>query len=271
MDCSLECWGGVAVSLEGSVDDIGSLVDEIRHHWLVHGAVPWDISWLPHSVSVAHLVVLVEDWLLPGHPLSMGIGNWRVPRENSADVPPVEVWVVQESPFVESVVVENDWSLVTETSADALRHEEQEICVGDPASNIETLNWKFPDHGQTQQASNLGSGRVVSPVPVGGLSWSCDDIIHFASWEPRLEDVEVLLGLWSPLWDPFLDFVAGQTEANKLIILNVIGDLIVHNSSLSIIVGILFFLVENTGILSSICKVFAILNWDERFGWGSHF
>lgn len=184
MDCSLECWGRVAVSLESTIDDISTLIVEVWHHWLVHGAVPWHISWLSHSVSVAYLVVLMEDWLLPSHPLSVGIWNWWVPWKNSADIPPVEVWIVQESPLVESVIVEYDWSLVTKTSSNTFGHEEQEICVGDPASNIEALNWKFPDDSEAKKASYLSSSSVVSPVPVGGLSWSSDDIIGLVSWEP---------------------------------------------------------------------------------------
>lgn len=250
--CSLKLRSGVGVPLEGSVDDIGTLVDEVGHDWLVHGTVPWDISRLSSSVSVAYLVVLMEDWLLPGHPLSVSIWNWWVPWQHSADVPPVEIWVVQESSLVESVVVEYDWSLVTQTSADTLGHEEQEVCVGNPASDIEVLNWEFPDDSEAKEASYLSSSSVVSPVPGGVLGWSSDDIIHLTSWEPGLEDIKVLLGLRSPFWKPLLSLVSRQTEANKLVVLNVVSDLIVDDSSLSIIESVLLFLIEDTGVFTSI-------------------
>ena len=68
---SLELGGGIAVSLEGTVDDIGSSVHEIWHNWLILRSIPRNVSWLSDSVSVTGLVVLMEYWLLSGSPLSV--------------------------------------------------------------------------------------------------------------------------------------------------------------------------------------------------------
>ena len=108
----------------------------------------------------------MEDWLLSSSPLSVGVWDRRVLWKNSADVPPEQVWVVQQSSGVELVVVENNRSLVSQTSAEALRHKNDEIEVSQPASNVEILNWEFSDDGQTKKASELSSGGVISPVPV---------------------------------------------------------------------------------------------------------
>ena len=116
-NCSLELRRGVAVSLESTVDDIGALVDEIWHDWLIHGTIPWHVSRLSHSVSIAGTMVLVEDWRLSGAPLAMSIWNRRIARQYSCKIPPEQVWVVQKSPLMESVVVEYNRSLVSQSSS----------------------------------------------------------------------------------------------------------------------------------------------------------
>ena len=126
---ALELRSGVAVSLEGSVDDIGTLVDEVWHDWLTHGTIPVDISRSSHSVSVDDLVVLMMHWSLSSHPLSVGIWGWWVPWKDTAHVPPVEIWVVQHSSLLESLVVEDDWLLVSETSTKSSGNEESEISI----------------------------------------------------------------------------------------------------------------------------------------------
>lgn len=176
--------GRVTVSLEGSVDDVRALVDEVWHDWLVHGTVPWDVSWLSHSVSVDHLVVLVEDWGLPGSPLSVGIWHWRVSWENSAEIPPVEVWVVQQGPLVEALVVEHNWSLISQTSADSSGYEEHQVCPCDPASHVEVFNWQFSNDCKSKKTSNLCLCGIVGPVKVGFFRWSRDNFIDFAAREP---------------------------------------------------------------------------------------
>lgn len=181
---SLELRSGVTVPLEGSVDDIRALVHKVWHDRLVHGAVPWDVSWLSHSVSVAHLVVLMEDWSLSGSPLSVSVWNWRVSWENSRKVPPPEVWVVQECPLVEPVVVGHEWSLVSETSCNSSGEKEDQVGPGNRASHIEILNGQFPDDCKTEHASHLSSRGVIGPVPIRLLSWSRQHFIELAAREP---------------------------------------------------------------------------------------
>ena len=129
MKSSLEWGSGVAVSLEGTVDDISTSIDEIRHDWLILRAVPWNISWLSNSVSVTGLVVLMEDWSLSGSPLSVSIWNWWVLWENSSQVPPEEVWIVHQGSSVELMIVHDNWSLVSESSSKTLGNEEHQIEV----------------------------------------------------------------------------------------------------------------------------------------------
>jgi len=64
------------------------------------------------------------------------------------------------------MVVENNRSLISQTSAESLRHKEDEVEVRQPASDIEILNWELSDYGQTKEASELSSGGVIGPVPV---------------------------------------------------------------------------------------------------------
>merc|ERR1719498_673972 len=115
--CSSLLWGGRAVSLEGSVDNIGSHIVKVWHDWLVLRSVPRNVSWLSHSVSIASLMVLMEDWSLSSSPLSVGIWHRWVLWENSGQVQPEDIWVVKESSGVELMVVHNDWSLVSQTSS----------------------------------------------------------------------------------------------------------------------------------------------------------
>ena len=126
---SLELRSGVAVSLEGSVDDIGTLVDEVGHVWLTHGTIPVDISRSSHSVSVDNLVVLMMLWSLSSHPLSVGIWGWWVPCEDTAHGPPVEIWEVDHCSLLPPLVVEHNWLLVSETSSKSSRNEESEVSV----------------------------------------------------------------------------------------------------------------------------------------------
>ena len=236
---SLEWGGRVAVSLEGTVDNIGSSIDKVWHNWLILRAVPWNISWLSNPVSVAGLVVLMEDWSLSGSPLSVSIWNRWVLWQDPGEVPPEEVWVVHESSSVELVVVHDDRSLVSKTSAETLGDEEHQVEVGEPASDVEVLDWELSDDGQTDKDSKLASGGVVGPVPVGLGDWSNDDVLSLALWEPGAENVKIFLGLVGPAWEPLLHGVLGETEADKIVVLNVLGGLEVGHSSHSVIEGVL--------------------------------
>ena len=111
-------------------------------------------------------MVLMEDWRLSSAPLAVGIWNWWVARQHTANVPPEEVWIVEESTLVEPMVVEHDWSLESQTSTNATGHEEDHVSVGDPASHVEVLDGQLSNDCKAQQASNLSSGGIVGPVVV---------------------------------------------------------------------------------------------------------
>jgi len=67
---------------------------------------------------------------------------------------------------MESMIVHYDWSCISQTSSETLRDEEVNVEIGNPASCIEILNWQFSNHQKTQEASQLSSSSIVSPVPV---------------------------------------------------------------------------------------------------------
>ena len=215
------------------------MVDEVRHDGLVLRAIPRNVSRLSGSISIARLVVLMEDGSLSGPPLAVGVWNWRVSGKHPADVPPEEVWVVEQSSVVELTVVSHQGSLVPQTSAQATADEEHHPHVGEDASSVERLDWQLTDDGQAEQASQLSSGGVVGPVKVRLLNWSHDHLVSLRVVEPRLKDLQIGLSLLGPAWLPLLDLVGGDTETNELTILSVVSDLVVDNASLSVIVGIL--------------------------------
>ena len=236
---SLEGGGGVAVSLEGTVNDIRALIDEIRHDGLVLGAVPGNVSGLSSSVSVASLVVLVEDGSLPSPPLAVGIGHWRVSWEHSADVPPEKIWIVEQGSVVELTIVSHEWSLVSQASSESSANKEHHPEVSEDATSVERLDGQFTNYGQTKEASQLGSSGVVGPVPVRLLHWSHDHLVSLGVVEPRVQDLQIFLGLVGPAGLPLLDLVGGNAETDQLTILRIVGDLVVNDASLSVIVGIL--------------------------------
>lgn len=164
--CSLELRGCVDVPLECSVDDLGAHVDHVWHDRLALGAVPRHVSGLSVSVSVGGSVVLVEHGGLSGSPLSVGIGQGRVPGEDLGQVPVKEIRVVDQRLGVQGVVVHHDGARVTETAAETTSHEVDDPGVSQPASHVEVLNGQLSDEEETEQAAELGTGSVVSPVEV---------------------------------------------------------------------------------------------------------
>ena len=44
---------------------------------------------------------------------------------------------------MESMIVHNDWSGISQTSSETLGDEEVDVEIGDPASYVEILNWKL--------------------------------------------------------------------------------------------------------------------------------
>ena len=85
-------------------------------------------------------MILMVDWCLSCSPFSVGIGNRWVLGENSGNVPVEEVWIVDQSLGVNTMVVHNNWSVVLETSTETSDHEVHNPSVSDPASDIEILD-----------------------------------------------------------------------------------------------------------------------------------
>ena len=81
------------------------MVDEVRHDGLRLRTIPGNVSGLSESVPVYSFVSLMVDGSLSSSPLSVSIRNWGVLGESSAEIPPEEVWVVQQSSEVELIVV----------------------------------------------------------------------------------------------------------------------------------------------------------------------
>jgi len=149
----MELSGGVGVSSEGSVGDAGSVVHEVWHDWLVLRSIPRNVSGSSHSVSVTGLVVLMEDWSLSHSPLEMCVWHWWRLWQLSSESPPEQVWVVHECSLMELVVIEDDWSFVSETSSESSSHDKDQVCIHNPASHVEVLNWEFSNYSETKSAS----------------------------------------------------------------------------------------------------------------------
>jgi len=194
--------------LEGSVDNVGVLIVEEWHDWLVLRSIPRHVSWSSESVPVADSVVLMVDWLLPQSPLLVGSGYWSSSWNDSSQVKPEQVWIVQQRPEGESVVVEHDWSEVGKTSASSISDEEEKVGVHDGRSSVETLNWKLSDQSHSHKDSQGSSGGVASVVPVRKSAWSVQQVLNSVLLGvPRGNNIEVLLGLVGPVWSPLLDIV----------------------------------------------------------------
>ena len=195
---SLKLGASVDVTLEGSVVDIGAVIVQVGHDWLVLGTVPLNVARLAHSVPVHILVVLMIDGSLSCAPFAVCIGNGWVLGEDTSDGPVEEVWVVDESLGVEGVIVKHKRAIVTKTTAYTSDDEVADPSIGQPASNIEVLDGEFANDSESEKDANLSTCGVVGPVEVGLVGRSSDHA-KVVLGEPRLEDVHVVEGLGSPL------------------------------------------------------------------------
>lgn len=195
---SLKLGASVNVTLEGTVVDIGAVIVQVGHDWLVLGTVPLNVARLAHSVPVHILVVLMIDGSLSCAPFAVCIGNGWVLGEDASDGPVEEIWVVDESLGVEGVIVKHKRAIVTKTTADTSNDEVADPSVGQPASNIEVFDGEFANDSESEKNANLSACGVVSPVEVGLVSRSSDHG-KIVLGEPRLEDVHVVEGLGGPL------------------------------------------------------------------------
>ena len=238
---SLELGHGVAVALEGSVDDIGTVVVHVRDDGLVHGTVPLYVARRSVTVPVTILVRVMVHRVLTSPPLAMCIRNWGVLGKHTGHGPVEQVWVVGKGLGIQGVIVQTDGTVVTETLSESPDHEVGDPDVSDTATCVEVLDGELTDDGETEDTTDLGAGGVVCPVPVRLVAGS-GDFLHLAAGEPGSEDGELFLGLGSPGGHDFLKVVFGHTEANKVVVGDVFGLLGVDLSALHIIVGILLSL-----------------------------
>ena len=183
LDRSLEAWRSVGVDSKGAVDNSGSFVVEEGNNWLALRAVPGHVSWSSQSVSVACFVVQMVDWSLVASPLQVHIWHWGDFREFSAETPPEEVWIIQQLSRAEGVAVEHNWFLLSESSSDTFTNEEDHVDISNPASSVETLNWEFSNHSESEDESKSCSVAVACIVPVRTGGWSVNQI--FRLLDPR--------------------------------------------------------------------------------------
>ena len=136
------------------------------------------------------------------------------------------------------MIVHNNRSVALQTTAKTSYNEVNNPSVGDPATHVEILDWQFTNDSQTQEASNLSAGSIVSPIEIRSVDRS-GNFLHFSAGEPTSENCELALSFWGPSWHDFLEVVLGHTKANQVVVLDVFGFLWVDLSSLQIVIGIL--------------------------------
>ena len=238
---SLELGHGVAVPLEGTVDDIGAVVVHVRDHRLVHRAVPLHVARLSVTVSVHILVRKVEHGVLASSPFAVCIGHWRVLWKDASHRPVEQIGVVGQGFGVQGMVVQADGAVVTKTLTESPHNEVGDPNVGKTAAGVEILDWQLTNEGETEEAADLGTGGVVGPVEIRLVDGS-GDFLHLAAGEPTSEDSELAFSLWRPGRHDFLEIMLRHTEANQVVVLDILGLLGVNLSALHIIIGVLLLL-----------------------------
>ena len=239
LSSSLELRNGVDVALEGTVVDIGAVIVQVWHDWLVLRTVPLNVARLPETVPVDVLVVLVIDRLLSSSPLSVRVGHGRVLGNHAKERPVEQIGVVQQGLHVELVVPQDKGAIVAKTTADTADDEEHNPAVSQPAAHVEVLDGELTDHGKAEKDAKLGASSIVRPVEVRLVAWASNDR-KIVSGEPALEDLLIMEGLGSPLELSLLKGVFRDTEADQLTVLNVVGGLGVDSASDFIVIGVLY-------------------------------
>ena len=74
---------------------------------------------------------------------------------------------------MELVIVSNQRSLISQTTAETSVDKIEDPNVGENTSSVEGFDWELSNCHKTEEASNLGSGGVVGPVS--------DLIVHHSS------------------------------------------------------------------------------------------
>lgn len=111
-------------------------------------------------------MILMEDRSLSSSPFSVSIRKGWVLWKNLGNIPVEEVWIVSKRLGMDSVIVENQGSCVSETSTETSQDEVDAPGIGEPASHIEVLDGQFSNEEETKKASDLCSCSIVSPVKV---------------------------------------------------------------------------------------------------------
>ena len=184
--CSSELRGGGDVALEGSVVDLGTVVVQKWHDWLVHGTVPLHVSWVSVSVSVHILMVLMVDWVLACSPLAVSIWNWWVSWQHASHCPLEQVWVVNQSLGVPLMVPEDNWAVMAETTTTTSDAVVDDPEVGESATSVEVLDWELTDGKESEDDSQLSLSGNCGPVEVRLEDWS-GDFSELTLWEPALD------------------------------------------------------------------------------------
>jgi len=178
------------------------------------------------------------DWSLASSPLSVRIGHGRVLGKNTGNGPVEEVRVVDKSLGVEGMVIQDQRTVVSETTADTPDDEVDNPEVGQSDSHVEVLDGELTDEEETKKDTSLSTSSVVGPVEVGLVSRSSDHA-QIVLREPAGKNGEVMSGLGGPLELALFKDVLRDTESDKFTILDVVGGLGIDTSSHSVIVGIL--------------------------------
>ena len=195
---SLELRAGVDVALEGAVVDIGSVVVQEWHDWLVHATVPLHVARFAVPVAVHVLVVLVIDWSLSCAPLAVSIGHRWVARQHSRNRPVEQVRIIDECLGIEGVVVKDNGSIVLETTANAPDDEPHDPAVSKPATHGEALDRQLTNEQKAEENAKLSARSIVCPVEVR-LVCRASDHGQVALGEPALQNVEIMHCFRSPL------------------------------------------------------------------------
>ena len=122
---------------------------------------------------------------------------------------------------MKSVIVHHNWSVALETATETTNHKVDDPAICEPATDVEVLDWQLTDHCETKKTSNLSAGSIVGPVEVRTVDRS-GDFFHLSTREPASKDSKLTFSFRSPGGHDFLKVVLGHTEANQVVVLNVL-------------------------------------------------
>lgn len=84
------------------------------------------------------------------------------------------------------MIPQNQWAVITETTANTSNEEVDDPQVGEGATSVEVFDWELTNGKKTKNNSQLRSACVVCEVKVRFINWS-SNFKHFSSWEPALD------------------------------------------------------------------------------------